>query len=82
MSRPKTPSEMHPDYPKGGGIDAIIEFYKAHPEFADEPSYEFQCGMCGNEIDPDHCYCQECEDHSGEWVLVDGDGEIVEESAA
>ena len=40
--------------------------------------YQFRCGMCGNEVDVDHCYCRECQDHSGEWELVDEDGEQVE----
>jgi len=46
----------------------------------DDPrgEWEFQCEMCGNQIDPDHCYCRECGDHSGEWVLVDENGEVIE----
>lgn len=106
MSRPKTPSELHPEYPKAEPVtytyltgrdpvtrkwcgintvssdptwsDRAIAFYAAHPEYKDEPSYEFLCGMCGDAVCEDHQYCPGCGDHSGEWMLVDADGGVVE----
>ena len=91
MDRPKLPSEMHPDYPKGerwikdgmnyykpAPADAFIAFYQAHPEFANEGEYLFICEMCSDEIDSDLCYCWGCGDHSGTWVLYDENNEPVE----
>lgn len=52
------------------------------PKLTDEQEklgyeYKFECEMCGKEIDEDHCYCTTCEDHAGDWVLVDKEGELV-----
>lgn len=61
MSRPKLPSQQHPDYPKAkrwtedgrdylkpAPLDAFTEFYRAHPEFDKEGEYEFRCPFCGD----------------------------------
>ncbi len=84
MRRPKLPSEQHPDYPRraeGENHDVWLvrfhAFHFAHPEFKNEGEYEFRCPMCGNEVDDDHMWCVECSAHSGEWVLVDEDGEEI-----
>jgi uncharacterized OB-fold protein len=47
--------------------------------FPDKPAFErvFRCEMCGGNVDPDHCYCDECGDHAGEWVNIDENGEEI-----
>lgn len=92
MSRPKLPSEMHPDFPKGWTDDttkpvptyhrpsreAYQEFYKAHPEFDSEGEYEFVCPYCGNQMSDDDWRGCCGEAGHGEWVLYGQDGEVVE----
>lgn len=94
MSRPKLPSEMHPDYPKGESWvdpetgmncykpahpDRFVAFYKAHPEFDNEGDYVFRCPYCGDEIGCEPTdMC--CGEVHGEWVLEGPDGEPMEES--
>jgi hypothetical protein len=78
---------MHPDYPKPtvwtnergikcvkpAALHELQEFFRAHPEFANEGRYEFQCPYCGNKVgyEPTQECCGEVH---GDWVLVkDGD---------
>ena len=47
------------------------------PKDDDRGEWTFMCGMCYNAVDEDHCYCHECGDHSGEWMLIDDEGNEV-----
>ena len=47
------------------------------PKDDDRGEWTFMCGMCFNAVDEDHCYCHECGDHSGEWMLIDDEGNEV-----
>jgi hypothetical protein len=91
-AKPKTPSELHPDYPKGTNskcpttgltiykypsCEAFQSFWQAHPEFKDEAAYEMRCTCCGYEVDSDHRWCNECQEFSGDWQLVNEEGEEV-----
>jgi rRNA maturation endonuclease Nob1 len=57
---------------------AYIDFFAAHPEFKDEPTFEYRCTSCGNNVDEDHDYCAPCDQRGGDWVMVDVDGEEIE----
>lgn len=92
MNRPLLPSEKHPDYPKCRvdhnahplpivypvSREEMAAFYKAHPEFNDEGEYRFECPYCGDELSDDWRGCCGEAGH-GEWVLVDANGERIED---
>jgi hypothetical protein len=83
--RPRLPSEMHPDYPKRPPLkvengrtiyrpipaEQIMAFYQAHPEFANEGEYRFECPFCGyeNHFEDKGGWCCGEVGHC-EWVLV------------
>ena len=93
MSRPKLPSELHPDYPRATrsvddrgvttitsrSIESLQAFWKAHPEFDNEGEWVFVCPYCGEP--------NKHEDHGGmccgeyghcEWVYFDVNGNEAE----
>lgn len=63
MSRPKLPSELHPDFPRGrvetttqpvptfypASSEAFVAFHAAHPEFSREGDFFLICPYCGQE---------------------------------
>lgn len=40
--------------------------------------WKFECGICGDPVDQDHCWCETCSEFSGEWVQYDERGERIE----